>query len=400
MVSWSSVELLRVDNPRLGQRIFHPRAVQREPEIVAAFGSASPSSDTVLLHTYEAPGAERGAPVILVHGANRNAAYFLDPHEDGSFRDPLPEALRRAGRQVYAVSFAHNQDDNWWWCEALNEAILAVSSRHGGRVVLLGHSKGGVAVRLAATPWRPVDRIRDLSRMVERLLLIGCPNGGVDFFYRYPSVNLAFSGPGSEAILNWPTSWSSINMWGRWTKLPQWYGGTPSLYPGQAQLLGRWREVYPLPGLDPNEEMTYEGGESLIGKGRGISEEMAAAGDMIGELRRRATPPEIAVALLAGASPTMPGVLNDTTGPSDGIVYVQSALEYPEGSSVVEARALPVHHKALIAEPSAQAAIVEALGLERGLSPVELEARRQEALALGARWAAEAKSPASQGQAK
>ena len=152
---WSRTECLTLESPTLGQRLFHPRTLQRDPEIITAFGCSDPPSNLCLLHTWGSPSASE-KPAILVHGASRNAQYFLDPHEDGSFQDPLPEAVRQGGFAVYAVSFAHNQGDNWHWCEALNEAILTVSERHGGQPVsLIGHSKGGTAVRLAATPWRP-----------------------------------------------------------------------------------------------------------------------------------------------------------------------------------------------------------------------------------------------------
>lgn len=393
---WQSVEKLRVDNPNLGQRPFHPRALQRDPTLIAAFGRPNPGSDSVLLHTYAPPERVRGAAVILVHGANRSAQYFLDPHEDGSFRDPLPEALRQAGHPVFAVTFAHNQDDNWWQCEALNEAILAVSQRCGGQVCLVAHSKGGCAARLAVTDWRPDPGCRRyLAELVERVILVGCANGGVDFFFRYPSVNLAFSGPGEDPILNWPTPWHQRKVDGAWQELPTAYTARPCLYPGQAQLLARWRERYPLPGLNPDEEMTYEGGEGECGRCHGIERAIAASGDLLGHLRPLV--PGVPIGLLAGASPTIPGVLNESSGPSDGIIFVDSALEAPQSARVVGMETLPLQHKALIAEPRAQSAIVAMLRAEDTLSLSEQSARRAQGLALGRELLASASRPASWG---
>lgn len=379
---WRELEKLQVDNPNLGQRPFHPRALHRDSTLVAAFGCPDPASNLLLLHTFEPPETVSGVAVLLVHGANRSAQYFLDPHEDGSFRDPLPEALRQAGHPVFAVSFAHNQDDNWWQCEALNQAILAVHERTGGQLALVAHSKGGCAARLAVTNWRPdAGCQRQLSHLVERVVFVGCANGGVDFFYRYPSINLAFSGPGEEPLLNWPTPWHQRKHERTWIDLPMAYTARPCLYPGQAQLLARWRERYTLPGLDDNEEMTYEGGESESGRCHGLDRAIAESGDLLGGLRPLA--PEVPVALLAGASPTIPGVLNEVSGPSDGIIFVESALEMPDSATVVGIKTLPVQHKALIAEPSAQKAIVKMLRSGQELSPSERAARRVEGLALG-----------------
>ncbi len=383
---WFRTECFQVANPQLQQRRFHPRSLHSEVGTVEAFGCADPASDRFLLHTYRQTESS-ARPLILVHGANRTAEYFLDPHEDGSFRDPLPQALADAGFAVYAVTFAHNQDDNWWWCEALQEAILTVSRMHDGKPVsLVAHSKGGIAARLAATPWRPSpDCTRDLSDRVDRLILMGTPNGGVDFFFRYPSVNLAFSGPGEEAVLNWPTSWHQLRRDGEWSDLAIWYGAEDNFYPGQAQLLGRWRESYPLPGRSAEEEMTYEGGESKNGRCLGIDRVMELTGQLIPKLRLRPPAEQVRVGLLAGASPTMPGVLNDTSGPSDGIIFVESALEFPDSARPVGVEAVPFHHKALIAEPAAQAKIIEMLLAEQELNSEQIEQKRREGLELGQR---------------
>lgn len=381
---WSRTERLNFESSVFGQGLFHPRSLQREAEIISAFGKADPPANLCLLHTWGAPSASE-QPLILVHGASRSAQYFLDPHEEGSFRDPLPETLQQAGFAVYAVTFAHNQDDNWHWCEALNGAIEMVNERHGGNsVALVGHSKGGIAARLAATPWRPSGRnIRDLSQRIDRIVLVGSPNGGLDFFFRYPSINWAFSGPENDAILNWPTSWHQIFREGEWKLLPNWYAAEPNLYLGQAQMLARWTERYPLPGKHADEEMTYEGGENERGRSLGIDEVCARTGDLVGKLRSHPTAAHVRVGLLAGTSPTIPGVLNETSGPSDGIIFVESALEFPEGAALVGLDGLPFHHKALIAEPTAQAKIVEMLKATEPMSADEASQCRASALAQG-----------------
>lgn len=97
----------------------------------------------------------------------------------------------------------------------------------------------------------------------------------------------------------------------------------------------------------------------------------------------RPLPPQVPIGLLAGASPTIPGVLNESCGPNDGIIFVESALEAPPSARVVGMETLPLQHKALIAEPGAQAAIVSMLAANQELSVDQQAARRAEGVALG-----------------
>jgi triacylglycerol lipase len=361
-LNWRATHLFQIDNPHLKQREFHPRTAYRDPAIVKAFGSSTPPSNTVLLHLFDPPDCESHPPVLLVPGANKSANFFLDPDEDGSFR-ALPEAIRRSGRQVYALSFAHNQDDNWWCCEAINECLLEMSRRHPDRRFdVVGHSKGGVSARLAATDWRPHECCqRYLGGLIRRVVLLGAPNLGVDFFFRYPQVNRAFYGDSDEQILNWPLSWQEIKRDGEWVDCErQSYLGP--YYPGQGQMLSRFDRFYPLDGKHSDQEITYFGGRGKGGFALGLDRVGELTGSLIGEFEQR--PPVAEVALVAGTSATLPGALNDTSGPGDGIVYVRSALHCPDDARVCFMAALPVHHKALAAEPQAQTAIVEALNAD------------------------------------
>ena len=370
MRGWAETRRLKMDNPHLGQRNFHPRTRYRHPKIIEAFGSDAPHSKYVLLHSYASPESPSDLPpVLLVPGANKDANFFLDPDEDGRGRS-LPEALRQAGRRVYALTFAHSQDDNWWCCTAINRVIRELTEEYPDeRFDILGHSKGGFSVRLAVTDWRPDPACPEyLGHRIRRVLLMGAPTGGLDYFFRYPALNPLLCGPSENPGLNWPTTWTHIKENGRWREVRD-VDYLSDFFPGQRQMLARWDEQYPLPGTHPQERVTYYGGESELCRSDGLPAVLERSGSLVEELTAR--PPLVQVALLAGASPTLPGISNDTSGPGDGIICIKSALTCPGQSRVVFMKTLKVHHKALAAEPEAQQAIVDALSAVGNLSLAE-----------------------------
>lgn len=377
MLEWESSRRLEITNPTLFAREFHPRTAHRKAAVVQLFGSPTPHSKYLLFHRYHPPLLATGRPILLVPGANKDAYFFLDPDEDGRGRS-LPEFLRRSGRQVYALTFAHNQDDNWWWCAAINRALEEIPEPS---VDLLGHSKGGVAARLAATDWRPDPGCTQfLGSRLGRLVLVGAPNLGVDFFCRYPAMNTALYGPSQEPILNWPMTWSHIATDNGLVEVER-LGYTGPYYPGQGQMLAPFDHLYPLPGKNPTESWTYHGGSGPEGRALGLRRLAHLCHSLIPDLLER--PPEVEVALLAGTSPTIPLVANDLTGPGDGIVYLESALHCPESARVVAMEGVPVHHKALIAEPAAQNALLRALEAKNVLTTEQRHQKLQTALHQG-----------------
>jgi len=112
---WEWIEHLRDRRPFFTQREFHPRSLQRGEELRRAFGSAAPHSGDFLLHYAGDPLAgneEQPWPLLLVHGANSNADFWIDPLHDGSNRGLAP-FMKSRGFKVFAVTFSHNQDDNF-----------------------------------------------------------------------------------------------------------------------------------------------------------------------------------------------------------------------------------------------------------------------------------------------
>ncbi len=287
---------------------------------------------------------------------------------------------------VYAITFAHSQDDNWGWCEAINEALLRLTQRHPGQPIdLLGHSKGGLAARLAVTDWRP-DPIcsRFLGELVGRVVLLGSPNEGLDYAFRYPACNLALLTNEEHPHLNWSVSWTNRLVEGTWQDCEELsYFATEPYQPGQRQMLARWDRQYPLPGKDPDESSTYEGGQGTRSSSLGIDIAIERGGDLIQQLKSRPTHPDVPVGLLAGARPTIKGFLNDTSIPGDGIIPIQSALGLPEASKVVAMATLPIDHIALITDPIAQAIVVEMLTIEpTALSPDQRLSALEEGLSI------------------
>ena len=115
--TWESTSLLRDRDEIFKQQTFHPRTQQQNPEVVRAFGSATPHSGDALLHyAGKTPDgvAKKQTPVLLVHGATKDGNFWWDPSEDGK-NDGLAQKLRDSGHETFAVTFAHNQDDNFLW---------------------------------------------------------------------------------------------------------------------------------------------------------------------------------------------------------------------------------------------------------------------------------------------
>lgn len=355
---WDSVELLW--DSRRGYRWFpqHPCGRIHDRELRALFGSEYPPPNLVALHD---AGPGEGVPVLLVPGATRTAHYFLDPCEDG--RSGLPQYLKAAGKRVFALSFSHSQDDNFQQAAQIGNAIARIRELTGSaRVDVVAHSKGGIPARICASRLKPEwSGVYDGG--MRRLLLVGVPNGGVDYFFRFPQVNRFLLKDEDSPLLNWPTTWERMLGPQGWVDLGQRSYGAP-FWPGQRQLLARWDREYPLPEEGPDWETTYFGGEGEVSGSPGIDHYLKQGENMIDLLRHTPVDASVEVFLLAGDSPTMPNFINDLSGPGDGIIYLESALEIPRGTTVSARQTLPLHHKELICAPEALRWIGECLGLK------------------------------------
>lgn len=189
-------------------------------------------------------------------------------------------------------------------------------------------------------------------------------------------------------------------------------GGGADYFPGHRQLLARWDGTYALPGaqawlgayaLQPDWLTTYQGGMGYQSWSEGIDTCIEAGGDLIAALHDRGVDPGVELFLLAGENPLMPNgtedwlaesfdsnwvelageaadvwsifvadlvesslsdlgvtegevqglaggdlVLGEITGPSDGLVFVDSATDAAaltgRGAVVVESKVVNLSH--------------------------------------------------------
>lgn len=358
---WERVECLRNLAAEFPEERMRPSGRQTDPAIVKAFGSATPESRLVLLHY--APGWRKaaGPPVVLVHGAIHEATTsWIRPHG----KEGLARTLARQGRQVFAVTFAHRHGDNLLQAEQLNVAISRVREVTGaGSVDVVAHSKGTVAVRALVSdvrkPWMAPYR-GDIGK----LLMIGAPLLGTDYTFRHSIVNYGLYPEKDSPLANAPLSWTGMLAYGVWADTAA-LGFAGGFFPGQPQLLYRWDHKYPLPKGEPDWWTTYYGGQGLLSRSEGIDKAIAAGGHFIDVLRRHPVARAVKLGILAGSRADLDTAHNEDTGPSDGIVFVESATHTDDltrgGAEVLASQTLPLNHMELIYAPAAKSWIASFL---------------------------------------
>ena len=232
---------------------------------------------------------------------------------------------------------------------------------------------------------------------VRRLVLIGGPNGGIDYSFRHPVSNLALYGDSSDPRLNAPMSWDETMVMGRMVDTSAVGFGSegPDHWPGQRQMLGRWDGEYGLSMAEPDWYTTYHGGRGFVSRSRGIESFIHEGGDLVQRLAEKPVDPSVEVAVLAGNRPDVPGILNELAGPSDGLVFVASALKLPDEVRVVRQGVLPLHHKALTSEDAGHRWVLDALAAEHPqvLTPEERGSIREAGLADGMQQIREVQGP-------
>ncbi|MEW6278634.1 MAG: acetyltransferase [Candidatus Eremiobacterota bacterium] len=346
------LELLRDRDPHFVQRNFHPRQVHRNRELIEAFGTDRPHSGDVLLHYAGDPPdgvTVRETPVLLVQGASKTGDFWWDPREDGSGRG-LPQYLRERGFRVFAVTFAHNQDDQFLWSQQIANASERVRTLTGAaRIDLVAHSKGGQAARMYCSSVGQ-DWMTPYAGDVRRLVLVAAPNGGIDYSFRHPSANYALYGDSDNPRLNAPISWDRMVAWGQMHDVKDVGFGSqgPDYWPGQRQLLARWDHRYPLNRLEPDYYTSYHGGTGLVSEGRGIQHFIQEGGSLVERLDQSPIDPSVQVAVMAGNKANIEGIVNEKAGPSDGLLLLQSAVKVPDSTNVIAQDVLPLNHKSLV----------------------------------------------------
>lgn len=330
------IEHLQDSDSHLGQRQFLPSQQQKTPMVVECFATATPASSSLLLHYAGAPAAaEAKPPVVIVPGAKVDATFY----------QTLAQNLKGQGRHVYTLTFAHNQDDNFVQAQQLANAIARVRQLSGADAVdLVAHSKGCVVATVYCTPEFRRDWMTAYQGDVRRLLLIGGPNGGIDYFHRHPFEDLGAS--------NWPMVWKRLDG----KDCSPYQMDLSGYWPGQAQLVARWDSRYP-----PQDKVSYYGGSGERFEAEGIETALEAGENFMARLNETPIAPAVQVGLLAGNVADVPGFRNEKDGASDGIILLDSALRSPWQARVIKKTVLPCNHIQLILGTEAQAQISEFL---------------------------------------
>ncbi|MBB2892753.1 esterase/lipase family protein [Flexivirga oryzae] len=332
---WDSAQLWRDNDPSWPAARYLPDGRQDQTgEVATLFGSARPPGSQFLL--YRAPGwqTNTGPAVLLVAGVDDNVdRAYADPGADGSGTcgvsscpsTGLMQQLANAGYRVFAVNFANMQGDNYEWAQTIGDALQRVRDETGAASAdLLAWSKGAFAARMYVAGVRP-SWGRDYQHDVSKLVLIGGPNGGLDYVFGHGATSNMAIYPECGGAVNSPSPSQSYMCYFRMYAEPD-LSVNGSYYTGQRQMLARWDTPY---GVDTTQQdwyTTYYGGTGYVSTSKGIQYAIDH-GSLVEELQQSPTPADVPTYLLCGGAPTIPDFYNETRGPSDGVVFEASCLD-------------------------------------------------------------------------
>lgn len=297
-------------------------------EPAALFGGAQPHGSQFLL--YRAPGwhTNTGAPVLLVMGANDDVdREYSDPAAGGAGTcgvtvcptSGLMQFLSGQGFRVFAVDFADTQGDNLEWAQTISDALSRVKAETGTTSVdLVAWSKGAFAARMYVASVAP-SWGRPYQGDVAKLVLIGNPNGGLDYTFAHGTEGNPLIYPECGGTLNGPSPSQSYVCFGILRSEPN-LAITSAFFTGQRQMLARWDGTF---GVDETQDdwfTTYYGGTGFISTSKGIQQAIGA-GSLVATIQSSPVPASVPTYLLCGGSPTILGFFNEDRGPSDGVVF-------------------------------------------------------------------------------
>jgi triacylglycerol lipase len=360
---WENMELLRT--PGLPQEPMQKRGRQRDPDVISCFGSDMPPSTDVCLHDAGAPAQLTSAvPVLLIHGANVTATsnWALPPYT--SRKSGLMQHLKSKGYRVFAVTFANKHGDNFVWVNQIHNAIARIRQITKAPLVdAVAHSKGGFSLRMYTSDVL-APGMKPYQKSIRKAIFIGTPHRGIDYTFRHSVVHWALIPEDDEPVKYAPVAWSKAIIYGSWRDAFDSSFMSP-YFKGQAQMLARWDKTYPINPLNPDWYTTYNGGKGFVSESPGIDAVIKASGNIVEQIKRSPVRPEIQVAILAGNSASIPGLLNETDGPSDGLALVKSTAAAEDltagGAKLLDQTIMPYHHLGLIFEPKAMDWVVTQL---------------------------------------
>lgn len=342
---WEKVESRRA--PSLKEQKpeqFSAENLHKDIDIAAHFGTRTPAADQYLLHL--APGWNKnrhGVPVVLVHGAGLDATSFTDLYAMGF--QGLQQQLVEMGYRVFAVTFSHLHGDNFNQAEQLADALARVKElTKAPQADIIAHSKGGLAARLylagrSNTPYRGD---------VRRYIMLGVPNMGLDYPFRNPLLNYLVYTSGSNGVM----AWDRILSMGTMVNTSHRAIYSDGCFPGQAQMLYRWDDEYPLDVLQQDWWTTYFGGPGFVSHSRGIDAAIKDGDSMIARLDKWGIAPDVEFSILAGNNSRFNTFPGESSGPSDGVVFTASVLHSDglqnDGAKIRDKTVLHVNHMELL----------------------------------------------------
>ncbi len=304
-----------------------PEASEIAPGIRECFGTGTPHSRFVLLHSMPKNpfvGRSEPHPVLLVPGAGDNAqrAFGFMSWE-----------LIALGFDVYAVTFAQPHGDNYQHAQLLANVIKEISSRHQGRKVdVVAHSMGGIALRVflshdGTVNWGDHQDERGAAYaavatrhedLVRKVVFLGTPQLGADTSFRWPNGNYTrVLGRPTNSPLSWqayyPTGTLNPLLFDDLTDFG--YFAEPAVFPGQTQVLANLRGTHALPGevaalgvmaLQQDWFTTYQGGLGFVSRSRGIDDGVAQGGRFLEKLAQVGVDPSVELFIAAGQNPILP----------------------------------------------------------------------------------------------
>lgn len=360
---WEKVERIRIDNPNIKQEKFISDNEHKRENIIKQFGdTARPNSQLFLLHYAEGWDSNpQPTPVLFVHGAGKDGDYAADPAGDDSI-EGLMQYLKNNGFKVFSITFAHPHGDNYYQREVLAAAIQRIKDVTGStKVDIIAHSKGNMSARMYLSNVKK-DWGIPFRNDVRRYIQLGPPNGGIDYSFRNPWASWGIMTTGGHG----PVPYLNMLIYGVWvdTSYHSLYnldeGG--GAYTGQSQMLSRWDDIYPLDLYEQDWYTTYYGGWGFASYSKGIDYAIEQGGNLIEILNNSPVDSSVEIATLAGNVNIIDGIVMEDDGPSDGIVFVESALMTDpmtaNGATLLEKKVIELDHVELAYHEDAKEWIV------------------------------------------
>lgn len=311
-------------------------------------------------------------PVLLVPGAYETADLaWANPSEGpiGCGQTTCPttgmmQYLSGAGYKTFAITFPQMVGDNYDHAEQIRDAIQTIKANTGAsQVDIVSWSMGTLASRLYVSgvhqSWGSA-----YGNDVRKLIMMGGPNNGWDYTFRhgtYIAINI-YPECGGGVIGGTAAIWQ--NCYGILYSHPEltaYITSSGDFFPGIRQMLKRWDGVYPLNLSNPDASTTYSGGTGIYGQSYGIDYAISQ-GSLIVPMRAASIPSSITTYLLCGNTANIPNWVNETDGPSDGTIFLNSCQDTGSIGTLGGNVALSLNHIQLTYASSSETQVSTWLG--------------------------------------